>query len=301
MLRRLIFFAFLVAAWLGGQQSKPQERPPDTTFRSDTQLVVLNVSVLDAAGNIVKGLPQSAFTVHEDDIKQNIAVFRREDVPVSLGLVIDNSASMVNKHERVATASLALVKASNPQDEVFVIHFSEEANVTQEFTSDIGKLEKSLRNVKTNGETAMRDALLLGVEHLRHRGTKDKKVVLVVTDGDDNSSFEKLPHLLQAAHQNNVIVYGVGLLAADDPRRERAKTALNELTLATGGRAWFPANIAEIEKITPEIAHEIRNQYVLGYTSKNEAEDGTFRRVRVEVSTPGVTVRTRSGYYAPRH
>jgi Ca-activated chloride channel family protein len=300
MTRRLPFFAFLFALALGGQQSQQAERPPYTTFRSDTQLVVLNISVLDAAGNIVKGLPQSAFTVYEDDVKQTIAVFRQEDVPVSLGLVIDNSASMVNKHERVATASLALVKASNPQDEVFVIHFSEEANVTQEFTSDIGKLERSLRNIKTNGETAMRDALLLGVEHLRHRGSKDKKVLLVVTDGDDNSSVEKLPHLLQAAHQNNVIVYGVGLLAADDPRRENAKAAVNELTLATGGRAWFPANVTEIEKIAPEIAHEIRNQYVLGYTSKNEAEDGSFRRVRVEVSAPGVTVRTRSGYYAPR-
>jgi Ca-activated chloride channel homolog len=300
MSRRLTFFAFLFAAGLGGQQSKQPERAPDTTFRSDTELVALNVSVLDANGNIVKGLPQSAFTVYEDDVKQSIAVFRQEDVPVSLGLVIDNSASMVNKHERVASASLALVKASNPQDEVFVIHFSEEANLTQDFTSDIGKLEKTLRNIKTNGETAMRDALLLGIEHLRHRGTKDKKVVLVVTDGDDNSSVEVLPHLLQAAHHNNVIVYGVGLLAADDPQRERAKAALNELTLATGGRAWFPANVAEIEKIAPEIAHEIRNQYVLAYTSKNQAEDGSFRRVRVEVSAPDVTVRTRSGYYAPR-
>jgi VWFA-related protein len=293
------FIGLLAGLAAAAQQTTP-ERTPETTFRSDTQLVVLNVSVLDKSGNIVKGLPQSAFTVYEDNVRQTLAVFRQEDVPVSLGLVIDNSASMTNKRDRVATASLALVKASNPNDEVFVIHFNEEAVVTQEFTNDLNRLEKSLRDVKATGQTAMRDALLLAIDHLRHRGSRDKKVVLVVTDGDDNSSFETLPHLVQAAHQSNIIIYGVGLLAADDPRAGYAKSALNELALATGGRAWFPADISEIERITPEIAHEIRNQYVLGYTSTNQKEDGSFRKVRVEVAAPDVTVHTRSGYYAPR-
>jgi VWFA-related protein len=193
------------------------------------------------------------------------------------------------------------MKASNPDDEVFVIHFNEEPLLTQEFTSDIRQLQKSLRNINTAGETAMRDALLLGIEHLRHRAKKDKKVLVVVTDGDDNSSIETLQHLVQTAHQNNVIVYAVGLLGGEEQRGgEHAKKALDELTLATGGRSWFPNDVGEIEKITPVIAHEIRNQYVLGYTPTNTATDGTFRTVRVDVNAPDVTVRTRSGYYAPR-
>jgi len=282
-------------------QNASREAPPETTFRTTSDLVQLNVSVLDAKGNMVRELPQSAFTVYEDGVKQEIKVFRQEDVPVSMGLIIDNSASMQNKKDRVISATLAMIKASNPQDEVFVINFNEEAKLAQDFTSDIGVLEKSLRGIDTQGETAMRDALLLGIEHLRHRAKRDKRVLVVITDGDDNSSVETQPHLIEAAHQNNVLIYGIGLLAEEQPlNAARAKKQIDELTLATGGRAWFPGDVAEIATITPEIAHEIRNQYVVGYTPSNTAHDGTFRKVRVEVAAPDVTVRTRSGYYARR-
>src|SRR5262249_39498899 len=269
--------------------------------RSDTRLVVLNVSVFDKDGKVVRGISKSAFTVFEDDVKQDVSVFRQEDVPVSLGLIIDNSSSMRPKRDRVATAALALVRASHPQDQVLLINFNEDAVVAQDFTNDIRKLEASLRKIDAKGETAMRDALRFGIEHERRRGKKDKKVVLVVTDGDDNSSVMAQAALVRAAQQSDVIVYGVGLLGGEEPRSaERAKKSLEELTLATGGRAWFPADVAEMERITPEIAHEIRNQYIVGYTPTNEAADGTFRKVRVQVNVPGVTVRTRNGYYAPR-
>ena len=289
---RCVILSALINLCLFGQEA---------TFRSDTRLVVLNVSVFDQSGKIVRDLPQSAFTVYENGEKQTLSVFRQEDVPISLGLIVDNSASMTDKRDRVASAALALVKASNPQDEVFIIDFNEKAVLAKEFTNNIKDLESALRNLDAKGETAMRDALLLGIEHLRHRAHREKKVLVVVTDGEDNSSVETQAHLAQVAQQNDVIVYAVGLLGAEEPdSAARAKTQLNELTQQTGGRAWFPNDVADIANITPEIAHEIRNQYVLAYTPTNLAADGSFRKIRVDVDVPGVLVRTRAGYYAPQ-
>lgn len=274
------------------------QEPPITTFRTESSLVSLNVSVFDQDGKVVKGLPQSAFTVFEDNQKQEIKVFRQEDVPISLGLVIDSSASMLDKRERVNSAALAMVKASNPDDEVFVISFNEEALLASNFTSDVKRLETSLRKSEPKGETAMRDALTLGLDHLRGHAKKDKRVLLVITDGEDNSSIQKQENLIRISHLSNVIIYGIGLLGTEQAANaQRAKASLEALTLATGGRSWFPANLADIERITPEIAHEIRNQYVIGYTPENTDTSGTFRSIRVDVNVPNVTVRTRSGYY----
>lgn len=271
---------------------------PVTTFRTDSNLVSLNVSVFDQDGRVVKGLPRSAFTVFEDNQKQEIKGFAQEDVPISLGLLIDTSGSMSNKRERVSSAALAMVKASNPDDEVFVISFSEEAFIRQGFTSDVKQLEASLREMGSKGETAMRDALSLGLDYLRAHSKKDKKVLLVITDGEDNSSIQKEENLVRAAHLSNVIIYGIGILGSEEPASaQRARASLETLTLATGGRCWFPNNVAEIETITPEIAHEIRNQYVISYTPENTANAGVFRSIRVEVNVPNVAVRTRSGYY----
>ena len=273
----------------------------EATFRTDTRLVVINTSVFDQEGKIVRDLPKNAFTVYENGEKQNVTVFRQEDVPISLGLIIDTSASMTDKRDRVASAALAMVKASNPQDEVVIINFNESAVLAREFTSDIKELEKALHDLDAKGETAMRDALLLGIEHLRHHGKRDKKVLVVVTDGEDNSSTETQAHLIETAQHNDVIIYAVGLLGAEEPESAaRAKKQLNDITSQTGGRAWFPNDVAEIANITPEIAHEIRNQYILAYEPTNLAADGSFRKIRVDVDRPGVTVRTRSGYYAPR-
>jgi Ca-activated chloride channel homolog len=297
--RTVLFLA--TTTLLSAQAILPETDSPAATFRSDTRLVVLNVSVIGPDGNMVNGIPRSAFSVFEDDQPQQISTFRQEDVPVSLGLIIDNSASMKEKRDRVAAAALAMIRVSNPQDEVFVVHFNEEPTLVQDFTNNLGQLEASLKKLQSSGETAMRDAVRLGIEHLRTKGTKDKKVLLVVTDGEDNSSIETLSHVVRVAHQSNVIVYGIGLLGSEEPRSAgRARKALEELTSETGGRSWFPAEVSEIAGITPEIAHEIRNQYVIGYNPSNLAADGSFRKVRVEVNHPNVQVRTRSGYYAPR-
>ena len=269
------------------------------TFRSDSELVVLNVSVFDKDGNIVKGLKRSDFTVFENGEKQEIKVFRQEDVPISLGLVIDDSASMKDKRERVNSAALAMIQASNPQDEVFILNFNEDARFSQDFTSDVKRLENSLKITHPNGQTAMRDALAVGLDHLRAHAKNDKKVLVVVTDGEDNVSVETQKRLVDAAQRLDSIIYAIGLLGAEQPAAaQRAKTELDELTRATGGRSWYPADVSEIERIAPEIAHEIRNQYVVGYTPANTAPDGTYRKIRVDVAVPNVNVRTRAGYYA---
>jgi Ca-activated chloride channel homolog len=273
----------------------------EATFRTGTRLVVLNVSVFDQNGKIVKDLGKSAFTVYENGEKQTLNVFRQDDVPISLGLIIDTSASMTDKRDRVASAALAMVKGSNAEDEVFIINFNESAVLAKDFTNNTKDLESALRNLDPKGETAMRDALLLGIEHLRHRAHRDKRVLLVVTDGEDNSSAETQAHLVEVAQQNDVIIYAIGLLGAEEPESAaRAKKQLKELTQQTGGQSWFPNDVAEIANITPEIAHEIRNQYILAYEPTNLATDGSFRKIRVDVDIPGAGVRTRAGYYAPR-
>lgn len=289
----------MFGAGLCPAQSGQPEKAPETTFRVGTDLVQLNVSVFDQNWKVIKGLPQSVFTVFENGVKQEIGVFRQEDVPVSMGLIVDNSASMRDKRERVASAALAMVKASNPDDEVFIVHFSEEPELSQEFTSKLDVLEKGLRGLQTRGETAMRDAVLMGIQHLRSRAKRDKRVLVVVTDGEDNASVATQQRLIEFAHQNNAIVYGIGILGGEQPESAaRARQRLEELTNATGGRAWFPKDVSEIAAITPEIAHEIRNQYVVGYTPSDSTKDGKFRKVTVEVNVPGAVVRTRAGYYA---
>ena len=273
---------------------------PTFTFRTDTRLVDLHATVVDKEGHLVLDLPESAFKLYEDGVQQVIANFRREDVPVSLGLIIDNSASMHDKRAKVASAALALVAASNPEDEVFIMNFNEETSLEKDYTNNIKELEEALKTINSRGGTAMRDALRMGIEHLRHGGKKEKKILLVVTDGEDNSSVETLDHVIQSAEQNGVIIYGIGLLSDDEPREaERAKKALDALTFASGGQVWYPQELAEVDGIAREVAHEIRNQYILGYTPSNEAQDGKFRRIRVAVNAAEpVTVRTRAGYYA---
>jgi Ca-activated chloride channel family protein len=280
--------------------AKVEAEGPTFTFRTDTRLVDLHATVVDKQGHLVLDLPERAFQLYEDDVQQVIRNFRREDVPVSLGLIIDNSASMHDKRAKVASSALALVAASNPEDEVFIMNFNEEASLEKDYTNNIKELEQALQTINSRGGTAMRDALRMGIEHLRHSGKKEKKILLVVSDGEDNSSVETLDHVIQSAEQNGVIIYGIGLLSDDEPREaEHAKKALDAITFATGGQVWYPQELAEVDGIAREVAHEIRNQYILGYTPSNQAQDGTFRKIRVAVNAPGpVTVRTRVGYYA---
>jgi Ca-activated chloride channel family protein len=286
--------AVLWLANLAGQE------PSGAIFRADTRLVVLHASVLDRNGNLVTNLPRSAFRVFEDGVEQQIKIFRREDVPVSLGLVIDNSGSMRDKRLKVEAAALALVKASNPQDEVFIVNFNDDAYLDVDFTGDIKKMEEGLARIDSRGGTAMRDALNLSIEHLKEKAKRDKKVILVVTDGNDNTSEITLERLVQRAQQSEVLIYAIALLSEEDKREaRRAKRALDAITQATGGQAYYPRELDEVNKISLQVAHDIRSQYILAYSPTNQTLDGSFRQIRVTVNGPNrPVVRTRTGYYA---
>src|ERR1700676_2811202 len=271
-----------------------------TIFRTQTRLVVLHATAEDKEGRMMMELPKSAFQIYENGVRQEIKGFRREDVPVSLGLIIDSSASMTDKRDRVAAAALALVQSSNPEDEVFIVNFADKPTLDVDFTSDAKELKKGLSRVDSHGETAMRDAIRTAIEHLKGRNKKDKKVLVVVTDGNDNSSLASLESVMRAAQQSEVLIYSVALLSDETPHEaDRAKRALDALAHATGGQVYYPQDVSEIDRIAPQIAHEIRNQYIVTYSPASQEMDGSYRQIRVLVNSPGVAnVRTRSGYYA---
>ncbi|MDQ6704794.1 MAG: VWA domain-containing protein [Acidobacteriota bacterium] len=297
----LLSIAFLAAPRASkGQQNSGQKSDQDARFSTDARLVILPVTVQDKNGHLVTNLPQSAFQIFENGVLQPIKTFKREDVPVSLGLIIDNSGSMRDKRLKVESASLALVKDSNPEDEVFIVNFNDEAFLDQDFTSNIKEMEQGLTKIDSRGGTAMRDAIRMSIDHLKEKGKKDKKVLLVVTDGNDNASIVSLENLVRASQQSEVILYAIGLLS-DEERREanRAKRALTALTDATGGQVYFPKEVSEVDRIAHQVARDIRNQYTIGYSPLNAALDGSYRTVKVIATGPNkLTVRTRSGYYA---
>ena len=295
---------FLVWAQQAGAPQRPPaaEEPKDAVFSSEIRLVPLNVAVLDKSGHHVLDLPQKSFQIFENGTAQQIKLFRREDVPVSLGLVIDNSGSMRERRTAVESASVALIKDSNKDDETFVVNFNDESYLDADFTNDIKVLEQGLSRIDARGGTAMRDAIRMSVEHLRAKSKRNKKVILVVTDGNDNSSNYGLSELVRLAQQNDVLIYAIGILATEDKAEaKKAKRALGLLVEQTGGQVFYPREVTEVEAIAHQVAHDIRNQYSLAYTPTNPAQDGTFRNIKVTVSAPGNPVaRTRAGYYAPK-
>jgi VWFA-related protein len=269
-------------------------------FRADTRLVVLHASVFDKKGKLVTNLNRDAFKVFENQEPQQIKIFRREDVPVSLGIIIDDSGSMSTKRSRVETAALAMVRESNPQDEVFIVNFNDDAYLDVPFTNDIHKMEQGLARIDSRGGTAMRDAINMSLDYERHEAKKDKKVLMVITDGNDNASNISLEKLVQRANQMDTLVYAIGLFTEEEKHEAtRARRSLNELTNATGGLAFYPKDVNEVQQLAVEIAHDIRNQYTIAYTPTIQQLDGSYRQIKVTVDAPGKpVVRTRSGYYA---
>jgi VWFA-related protein len=288
----------IAAIALKAQQDAPM------VFRSETRVVVCNTTVVDKNGHLVTDLSRENFSVSENGVAQKITGYKHEDVPVSLGLVIDNSGSMRTKRAGVEAASLALVRDSNSEDEVFVVNFNDEPFLDlpgkKNFTNDIREMEEALTRIDSKGGTAMWDALRTSIDHLLENGSRDKKVLVLITDGVDNSSIIKEEKLIKAAQQSGVLVYAVGLLEDEDRGdANRAKRELTALAEATGGEVYFPKEVSEVEPIAHVVAHDIRNQYTIQYTPSNNNMDGAFRQIKIVVNAPGhLTVRTRSGYYA---
>jgi len=227
-------------------------------------------------------------------------------VPVSVGLIIDNSANMRAQRANLTATALALVRDSSKDDEVFIVNFNDRAFLDlpqdKDFTSDISEMEEALGRIDSRGRTAMRDAVQMSIDHLRTKTNKGKKVLVLVTDGDDNASVVSLEGLVKASQESNVLIYVVGLLgSAEKHEAERAKKDLNVLAESTGGESFFPKDISEADRIAHQVAHDIRNQYTIAYTPTNGALDGSFRAVSVVVKGPGSPVaRTLPGYYATK-
>jgi Ca-activated chloride channel family protein len=217
-----------------------------------------------------------------------------------LGIIIDDSGSMMSKRARVEAAALAMVRESNPQDEVFIVNFNDEAFLDVPFTNDIKKMEQGLARIDSRGGTAMRDAINMSLDYIKKQGKRDKKVVLVITDGNDNASGTSLEKVVARSNQSDVLVYAIGLFTEEEKREaSKARRALNELTTATGGLAFYPKEATEVQSLAIEVAHDIRNQYTIAYTPSIQALDGSYRQIRVVVDAPGKpVVRTRTGYYA---
>jgi VWFA-related protein len=284
--------------------SSPQQNPSDTgTFviRKDVDEVLLHATVVDEKQHIVTDLDKTAFTVYEDGKPQNIIAFHHEDIPVAMGIVIDNSGSMREKRAKVNQAALNLVRSSNPQDEVFVVNFNDEYYLDQDFTNDLLKLKEALEKIDAKGGTALRDAVVASAEHLKHDARLERKVLFVVTDGEDNTSRESLEDAVkQLQEENGPSVYAIGILG-DEEHPKRAKRALEIIAQRTGGIAFFPKTLDEVDEISRQVAHDIRNQYTIGYKPTNLRASGGFRQIRVEAKVKGhskMVVRTKSGYYA---
>ena len=274
------------------------------TLRENAYEVRLNASVIDGNGQPVEDLPQDAFHVYEDGVPQTIIGFRHEDVPVSLGILIDSSGSMYDKRAAVDAASLDLVRLSNPQDEAFLVDFSSEAYIDQDFTNDINKLQQGLAYIKSSGGTALYDAVIASADYLAKNAKRSKQVLLIVTDGDDNASSATLEQTIRRVQDlDGPQIYCIGLLFGEDVSHSEARHSrevLTELAAQTGGIAYFPKSLREVDGIAHEVAQDIRSQYTIEYRSTKSPELGGYRQIHVEAKQKGyrgLQVRTRSGYF----
>ena len=324
---RLVRCGCFVLLWclplaLGAQTPRPAtpQTPPvekkgrEYTISVDVNEVVLHATVVDKKGHIVNDLKQDDFHIYEDGASQTVSHFAHADVPVTMGIVIDDSGSMRDKREAVNAAALIFAKTSNPQDQVFVVNFNDVyyLDTPGDFASTIEDLKSALDKIDSRGGTALRDAVIASLDHLK-LGNRDKKVLLVITDGDDNASRYTLEELMASAQKSSAVVYTIGLLGSDETsslfkirggEAHRAAKVLKDLAEATGGEPYFPKSLDEVESTCRQIAHDIRNQYTLAYRPTNVKKDGTFRNIRVDAFQPHsknkFVVRTRPGYFAPK-
>jgi VWFA-related protein len=287
-----------------GQAGEVTKENGHYTLRADSFEVRLNASVIDSSGKTVETLPEDAFHVYEDGVPQTILGFRHEDLPVSLGILIDSSGSMYDKRPAVDAASLNLVKLSNPQDEAFLVDFSSEAYIDQDFTDSIPKLQRGLSYIKSSGGTALYDAVIASADYLSKNAKRTKQVLLIITDGDDNASSATLESAIRRVQDlDGPAIYCIGLLFGEDVSHADArhsKEVLSELAAQTGGQAYFPKSLKDVDGIAQEVAQDIRTQYTIEYRSTKSPSLGGYRQVHVEAKEKGyrgLQVRTRTGYF----
>ncbi len=296
-LRHAIVLPFLL---LAGQASKPQDLPTHR-ISVNVDLVVLQVTVRDRKGRLASDLREQDFEVYEDGARQSIHLFRHEDVPVTVGLVVDHSGSMRTKLPDVIAAAQTFIQASSSEDEMFVVNFNEKV-VTglpdqTPFTNRSDELARAISKTPPTGKTALYDAILTAQRRLE-TGTQDKKVLIVISDGGDNASRHGLEEVVKLAGHSTALFYTIGIF--DDDDGDRNPGVLRRLAVATGGEAYFPSQPGEVVAVCERIARDIRHQYTLGYAPNQEARPGAYRSIRV-VARPAdkakFVVRARSGYF----
>jgi VWFA-related protein len=270
------------------------------TLSVDVDLVVFNVSVLDEDGRPVTALSADNFRVYEDGREEKIKLFQPEDTPATVGLVIDNSGSMANKRNDVVSAAWAFVAASHADDEMFIVNFSGKASLalpaSLPFTNDRSELRATLTQTRAEGTTALYDALKLSLDHLKD-GSRQRKAIVLLSDGGDNASFAKLDDVLRLAQQSSATIYCIGIY--DPFQKDRNPGVLKKIAKVTGGEAYFPNSLAGMQSIWPHIANAIRGQYTIGFHSSNPSHDGGYRMVKIMATTKRgrkLDVRTRPGY-----
>ena len=307
--RALLYLLILVSSIaisdvaLSQDVSSAQNEPRAYTLRVNTSLVILSATVIDHHNALVSGLNERDFQVYEDQVLQPIKHFSHEDIPVTVGLVIDNSGSMGPKRNDVIAAGLSFANSSNPQDQMFVVNFNEHvtfglpANIP--FTDQRDQLQRALSAINTTGETALYDAIAAALDHLK-QGKSDKKVLVVISDGGDNASKHGFAQISEIAKASNVIIYTIGIF--DEQDKDQNPGVLKRFAKETGGEAFFPKSSNETSSICERIAQDIRNQYTIAYVPALSKLDGGYRSVEVKVSSPRygrLSARTRPGYFVP--
>jgi VWFA-related protein len=282
--------------------AQSDETPAGATISVDVNLVLLPATVTDRKGSYISGLQPANFHVLEDGAPQTIQLFQHEDVPVAVGLIIDNSGSMRRKRQDVADAAVAFIDSSNPKDQVFLVNFNEHPTFglpgNEAFSSDRSELIQALNGVKADGMTALYDAIETGLQHLKE-SPLDRKALIVVSDGGDNASRQTLNQVLDTAGRSNVLIYTIGIF--DEYDQDRNPGVLKKIARETGGEAFFPEELSGLPHICKGIAQDIRNQYTIGYVPSNRNYSGAYRSIRVTATGPHgdhLLVRTRAGYLA---
>jgi Ca-activated chloride channel homolog len=291
----------------GSQSDQPQDLGSES-IKIATELVQLDVTVIDQNNNPVFSLNKDDFTIYEDKVKQVINSVSREEVPLSFGIVIDTSGSMRSKLQTVSDAALYLIKQMRADDEAFLAQFKVESELMQEFTDNKRELEESLEELFTSGGTALLDSIIATSDYAQEKGQRRRKAIIVMSDGLEKNSAVKEREVINAIKENEVQLYMIGFLEEEESKslfgksaNKKAQELLIRLADDSGGRAFFPKDLSEIPAIAAQIAKDMRTQYILSYYPTNNLKDGTFRAVQVEVNSNKqrkLIARTRQGYYA---
>lgn len=287
----------------------------DEVIRINTDIVTLTATVLDKNGRARTDLKQSDFTVYEDGSKQELAYFDTGDrVPMSIGIIFDTSGSMEDKIDGVQDAVKHFVKSVAPGDEIFLIKFSDDADIVQDFTSDRDRILRAVASLEPMGSTALYDAIALGLQKIK-QGKNKKRALLLLTDGNDTVSEMQLSTVLSLAKSSEVIIYALGIGHGEKGdihlglKNQIADTVdmrvLRSFAETTGGNAYYLEDAHEggrdrVDEAATEVAAELKQQYTLGYYPTNQKKDGSFRQIVVELRDPSLKVRTKRGYYSPK-